>query len=141
MRNMRNASRSVSVAQTPGPSASGRGWSATPGPSGGDRGRSSATPLFYPADTPFDLDEEDEDAHEEYTQALREGRLRLPSVAPREDDDDDDNPDDIPEGIEKMGERMMQSSIIEEGVVRNYGGWQERAVGEDSEVLGREDPS
>lgn len=139
MRNMRNASRSVSVAQTPGPSASGRGWSATPGPGASGGGR-SATPLFYPADTPYDLDEEDEEAHEEYTQALREGRLRLPSVAPREDEDEDENPDDVPDGIEKMGERMMLTSIIEEGVVRNYGGWEERAEGEDSDVLGRQEP-
>jgi hypothetical protein len=99
------------------------------------------TPLFIPRDTPFDEDEEDDDAHEQYTAALREGRLRLPSVAPRmADEDEEDNPLDEPEGMMAIGERLVRASEIEEAVVRTHGGWEERGEGEDSAVFGREEP-
>lgn len=118
-------------------------------------------------ETPID-DEEDEEAHEAYTEALREGRLRLPSIsrpdgtpAPGEEDDgssrsvrrrrfdsaslrgeedEDGNVEDIPDGMMRIGERLVRSSQIEEGVNRVQGGWEERADGEESAVMGREDP-
>lgn len=143
-----------------------RGDSTTPfseagesGTGSGSRGR-YATPLFMPRDTPFGEDDEDEEAHEEYTTALREGRLRLPSVSrpagPELDDgkkkgkkrkarawaldDDDDDDDDVPETMEAMSERLVASSQIEEGIVRIQAGWEERAEGEESAVMGREEP-
>jgi hypothetical protein len=115
-------------------------------------------------ETPFGDDEEDEEAHEAYTEALREGRLRLPSItrpdgtpAPGEDDsgrrsvrqrtsyfdnedEDEGNVDDVPDGMMRIGERLVRSSEIEEGVNRVQGGWEERADGEESAVMGREDP-
>jgi hypothetical protein len=113
-------------------------------------------------DTPFGDEDEDEEAHEEYTSALREGRLRLPSVSrpagtPGLDEDDgsrrgkrrsrsrvvvdeDESLDDIPETLEAMSGRLVRSSEIEEGVVRVQGGWEERAEGEESAVMGREEP-
>lgn len=142
VRNMRNATRSASIATTPAPggrSSSHFGRSSvTPGPSAS--GSSRQTPLFIPRDTPFGDDEEDEDEHEAYAEALREGRFRLPSVAQRDDDDEDDNPMDEPEGMMAIGERLVRASEIEEGVVRTAGGWQERAEGEESAVFGREEP-
>ncbi|WVQ62078.1 uncharacterized protein L199_000213 [Kwoniella botswanensis] len=153
--NMRNASRSVSAVPNSrrGGTASvtpfGREDSSTPGPSGSaGRRRSSQTPLFMPRDTPFDEDEEDEEAHEAYEEALREGRLRLPSVnRPAGDqsgltrmNDDDDDLDDVPESIVDIGERLVRNSQIEEGVIRVQGGWEERAEGEESAVMGKEEP-
>lgn len=170
--NMRNASRSISA--TPANSRRGgtasvtpfREESATPGPGEtGGRGR-YGTPLFLARDTPFGEDDEDEEAHEEYTTALREGRLRLPSVSRPAgpeldergmkkkgkgkrkaswrdevgDDDDDDELDDIPETLEAMSQRLVASSEIEEGLIRIQGGWEERADGEESAVMGREEP-
>jgi hypothetical protein len=114
-----------------------------------------------PRDTPFEDDEEDEEAHEQYTAALREGRYRLPSVSrpagPELDergkkgkgkkrrlaslaDEDSDDEDDMPETLEAMSERLVASSEIEEGIVRVQGGWEERADGEESAVMGREEP-
>lgn len=137
--NMRNASRSVSATPVPNSRRGGsRDFSVTPGPgaSGGSR-----APLFIPRDTPFDEDEEDEDEHEAYAAALREGRLRLPSVMEREDyDDDEENPDDMPETMMAIGERLVRASQIEENVIRSVGGWEERGEGEESAVLGREEP-
>ncbi|WWC58488.1 uncharacterized protein I303_101031 [Kwoniella dejecticola CBS 10117] len=154
--NMRNASRSVSAvpnSRRGGTVSSvtpfGREDSSTPGPSGSaSRRRMSQTPLFMPRDTPFDEDEEDEEAHEAYEEALREGRMRLPSVnRPAGDEsgltrmrDDDDDLDDIPESIMDIGERLVRNSQIEEGVVRVQGGWEERAEGEESAVMGKEEP-
>ena len=155
--NMRNASRSIST--TPAPGQSRKGGSVTPfryqsttpfGSEGGRRG----TPLFIPSNTPFGDDEEDEEAHEAYTEALREGRFRLPSVSNpdgegeeergvrrrRYSEDEDGNVDDIPDGMMRIGERLVRSSEIEEGVNRVQGGWEERADGEESAVMGREDP-
>jgi hypothetical protein len=164
--NMRNASRSVSTTPAPGQSRRG-GGSVTPfgrydssTPFGSEGGGRKGTPLFIPSNTPFGDDEEDEEAHEAYTEALREGRLRLPSVSrpdgtpgSGEDDDvrgvrrrryseidDDDNVDDIPDGMMRIGERLVRSSQMEEGVNRIQGGWEERADGEESAVMGREDP-
>ena len=115
-----------------------------------------------PRDTPFGEDDEDEEAHTEYTEALREGRLRLPSLSRPAgpeldergkkkkgkrkmdwslvDDDDDDDLDDMPETLEAMSERLVASSEIEEGIIRVQGGWEERAEGEESAVMGREEP-
>ncbi|WWC86368.1 uncharacterized protein L201_001244 [Kwoniella dendrophila CBS 6074] len=152
--NMRNASRSVSAVPNSrrGGTASvtpfGREDSSTPGPSGSaGRRRMSQTPLFMPRDTPFDEDEEDEEAHEAYEEALREGRMRLPSVnrpAGGENGltrmDDDDDLDDVPESIMDIGERLVRNSQIEEGVIRVQGGWEERAEGEESAVMGKEEP-
>ncbi|WWD09523.1 hypothetical protein V865_007650 [Kwoniella europaea PYCC6329] len=153
--NMRNASRSVSAVPNSrrGGIASvtpfGREDSSTPGPSGSaGRRRSSQTPLFMPRDTPFDEDEEDEEAHEAYEEALREGRLRLPSVKRPAGDqsgltrmsDDDEDLDDVPESIMDIGERLVRNSQIEEGVIRVQGGWEERAEGEESAVMGKEEP-
>ncbi|TXT09037.1 hypothetical protein VHUM_02511 [Vanrija humicola] len=137
--NMRNASRSVSATPVPNSRRGGsRDFSVTPGP--GASGASRA-PLFIPRDTPFDEDEEDEDEHEAYAAALREGRLRLPSVMEREDyDDDEENPDDMPETMLAIGERLVRASEIEENVIRSVGGWEERGEGEESAVLGREEP-
>jgi hypothetical protein len=155
--NMRNASRSISTTPAPGQSRRG-GGSATPfryqstTPFGTD-GR-KGTPLFIPSNTPFGDDEEDEEAHEAYTEALREGRLRLPSVSNPDGEDEeergvrrrryteegDENVDDIPDGMMRIGERLVRSSEIEEGVNRVQGGWEERADGEESAVMGREDP-
>jgi hypothetical protein len=66
--------------------------------------------------------------------------MRLPSVAPREEDEDDENPEDQPEGMMAIGERLVRASEIEEGVIRNAGGWEERVEGEESAVFGREEP-
>jgi hypothetical protein len=102
--------------------------------------RRGGTPLFIPRDTPFGDDEEDEDEHEAYAEALRAGRYRLPSVAPREEEEEEENPFDEPEGMMAIGERLVRASQIEEGVVRSHGGWEERGEGEDSAVFGREEP-
>jgi hypothetical protein len=40
----------------------------------------------------------------------------------------------------RIGERLVRSSQMEEGVNRIQGGWEERADGEESAVMGREDP-
>ncbi|WVR05986.1 hypothetical protein IAU60_003014 [Kwoniella sp. DSM 27419] len=154
--NMRNASRSVSAVPnsrrggggTPSVTPFGRGESSTPGPGASNgRRRMSQTPLFMPRDTPFDEDEEDEEAHEAYEEALREGRLRLPSVSRPAGEHarvgramDDDDIDDVPESITDIGERLVRSSQIEEGVVRVQGGWEERLDGEESAVMGKEEP-
>lgn len=168
--NMRNASRSVSAvpnSRRGGESSTPlREASQTPGSSGsrgsGGRAGRGPTPLFMSRDTPFGDEDEDEEAHEEYTSALREGRLRLPSVSrpagtPGLDEDDgsrrgkrrsrsrvvvdeDESLDDIPETLEAMSGRLVRSSEIEEGVVRVQGGWEERAEGEESAVMGREEP-
>ncbi|GFZ43638.1 hypothetical protein JCM24511_01358 [Saitozyma sp. JCM 24511] len=174
--NMRNASRSVSATPVPnsrtGGSATsatpfGRDSSSTPGPSGSGSGygagygRRGATPLFIPGDTPFGEDDEDEEAHQAYTEALREGRLRLPSVSRPAgpdldaigkkgsrsrsvrrsvDDEDDEDMDDVPDSIMEIGQRLVRSSQIEESVVRVQGGWEERGEGEESAVMGREEP-
>ncbi len=137
---MRNATRSVSVAD-PGSSWRGgsrnlRDASATPFGAGGR----TRTPLFMPRDTPFDNDEEDEEEHEAFAEALRDGRFRLPSVAPRAQDDEDDNPFDEPEGMMALGERLIHASQIEEGVYRNAAGWEEMGEGEASDVLGPQEP-
>jgi len=154
--NMRNASRSISTTPAPGQSRRG-GGSVTPfryqstTPFGSETGTGrTGTPLFIPSNTPFGDDEEDEEAHEAYTEALREGRLRLPSVSNpdgeeergvrRRYDDDEFNVDDVPDGMMRIGERLVRSSEIEEGVNRVQGGWEERADGEESAVMGREDP-
>lgn len=55
-------------------------------------------------------------------------------------DDDEGNVDDIPDGMMRIGERLVRSSQMEEGVNRIQGGWEERADGEESAVMGREDP-
>lgn len=165
--NMRNATRSVSA--VPNSRRGGassvtpfRAESTTPGPGGEGSGRGRyATPLFMPGDTPFGEDDEDEEAHEEYTAALREGRLRLPSVSrpagPELDaiskkskkrrremslleDDEDEELDDIPDTLQAISQRLVHSSEIEEGVIRVQGGWEERADGEQSAVLGSEEP-
>lgn len=141
---------------TPGYNEEGSGTGA------GGRGR---TPLFIPRDTPFGEDDEDEETHEEYTNALREGRLRLPSVSrpagtpePEEwgrkkgkrsarramsarsmIDEDDEDLDDIPESLEAMSGRLVRISEIEESVVRVQGGWEEKGEGEESAVMGREE--
>ncbi|ODN77894.1 hypothetical protein L202_05001 [Cryptococcus amylolentus CBS 6039] len=154
--NMRNASRAPSVAnsQRGGESATPfREDSTTPGPGEAQgRRRMSQTPLFMPRDTPFDEDEEDEEAHEEYLNALRDGRSRLPSVfrpsgetkkgkgKRRRDEEDEDDEDDVPESLENIGARLVRNSEIEEGVVRVQGGWEERSAGEESAVIGREEP-
>ncbi|WVQ77079.1 hypothetical protein IAR50_006762 [Cryptococcus sp. DSM 104548] len=154
--NMRNASRAPSVANSRrgGESATPfREDSTTPGPGGAQgRRRMSQTPLFMPRDTPFDEDEEDEEAHEEYLNALREGRSRLPSVfhpsgekskgkgKRRRDEDEDEDEDDVPESLQDIGARLVRNSQIEEGVVRVQGGWEERSAGEESAVIGREEP-
>ena len=103
--------------------------------------------MFMPRDTPFGEDDEDEEAHEAYIQALREGRARLPSVVGvggrRQDDQDGDgdgDEDDVPDGIMEMSDRLVRSSEIEEGIVRVIGGWEERAEGEESAVMGKEQP-
>ena len=115
-----------------------------------------------PGDTAFGEDDEDEDEHEAYMAALREGRLRLPSVSrpagpeldPPEQSgrkgkrsrtasrapDYEDDVRDFPEGLEVLSERLVRSSEIEESVVRVQGGWEERADGEESAVMGREEP-
>lgn len=150
VRNLRNATRSATAAAsstTPAPSWRGgsrnmRDASSTPGYVAGGAGssRTRRTPLFMPRDTPFDNDEEDEDEHEAYAEALREGRFRLPSVVPRAPGEDEDNPFDEPEGMMAMGERLVHSSQIEESVIRNAAGWEEMGEGESSEVLGRQEP-
>jgi len=40
----------------------------------------------------------------------------------------------------EMSERLVRSSEIEEGIVRVMGGWEERADGEESAVMGKEEP-
>ncbi|KAK8866026.1 hypothetical protein IAR55_001177 [Kwoniella newhampshirensis] len=154
--NMRNASRSVSAVPnsrrggtgTPSVTPFGREESSTPGPGGsGSRRRMSQTPLFMPRDTPFEEDEEDEEAHEKYEEALREGRLRLPSVSRPAGEAgggdsgyEEDDIDDVPESIVDIGERLVRNSQIEQGVVRVQGGWEERGDGEVSAVMGKEEP-
>ena len=96
-----------------------------------------------PGDTPFGDDDEDEQAHEAYTTALKEGRARLPSVGgdragSRMDEGDED--EDVPDDIMDMSERLVRSSEIEEGIVRVMGGWEERVEGEESAVMGKEEP-
>ncbi|OXC67961.1 hypothetical protein AYX13_03414 [Cryptococcus neoformans] len=156
--NMRNASRAPSVANSRkgGSSTPFREESSTPGFSGsgsmGSRRRMSQTPLFMPRDTPFDEDEEDEEEHEIYLSALAEGRQRLPSVfhpagegggrgrgrgRGREEEEEEE---DIPESVVDIGERLVRNSEIEQGVVRVQGGWEERGDGEESAVMGREEP-
>lgn len=155
---MRNASRSVSAIPNSRQGGSGssatpfREYSATPGPGPGPstgtsrRRRASQTPLFIPGDTPFDEDEDDQEAHDAYEEALRVGRLRLPSVAGDRvdyggrDDGYGVGYGDEPEGMDVMSQRLVRSSEIEEGVVRVQGGWEERGDGEVSEVMGREEP-
>ncbi|WVF70557.1 hypothetical protein IAT40_005348 [Kwoniella sp. CBS 6097] len=130
---------------------------------GGDSGRRrlSQTPLFMPRDTPFEDDEEDEEAHEAYEEALRQGRASLPSISRPAgsgstsgkgkkrrvntsydgyNEDDDEDFDDVPESIMDIGDRLVRNSQIEEGVVRVQGGWEERADGEESAVMGKEEP-
>ncbi|OXG37661.1 hypothetical protein C359_05038 [Cryptococcus neoformans Bt120] len=155
--NMRNASRAPSVANSRkgGSSTPFREESSTPGFSGsgsmGSRRRMSQTPLFMPRDTPFD---EDEEEHEIYLSALAEGRQRLPSVfhpagegggrgrgrgRGREEEEEEEE-EDIPESVIDIGERLVRNSEIEQGVVRVQGGWEERGDGEESAVMGREEP-
>ena len=57
-----------------------------------------------------------------------------------DDGGDGDNVDDIPDGMMSIGQRLVRSSEIEAGVNRVQGGWEERVEGEESAVLGREDP-
>lgn len=40
----------------------------------------------------------------------------------------------------RIGERLVRSSEIEEGVNRVQGGWEERTDDEESAVMGREQP-
>ena len=106
------------------------------------RRRASQTPLFMPRDTPFGEDDEDEEAHEAFTEAVKSGRARLPSVALRdgeERDVEEGDEDDVPESILDMSQRLVRSSVIEEGIVRVQGGWEERAEGEESAVMGKEE--
>lgn len=56
------------------------------------------------------------------------------------DDDDDEDMDDMPDSIMEIGQRLVRSSQIEESVVRVQGGWEERGEGEESAVMGREEP-
>ena len=105
----------------------------------------------------LDEDDEDVEAHEEYTLALREGRLRLPSVTrpagtpARETPEtgrrsvrrsvvDEDDEDDLPESLGAISERLVRSSEMEERITRVQGGWEEREEGEESAVMGREEP-
>ena len=168
---MRNASRSNSAIPQYGRAGTTtiatsstplRESSSTPGLPGGRRIRVGGTPLFLPPDTPFGEDDEDEEAHEEYTAALREGRLRLPSVScpagmptpdrqntgkrrqrmsgaglgVRRGSDEDEDLDDVPESLEAMSGRLVKSSEIEQGIVRVQGGWEERGEGEGKEEPG-----
>ena len=91
---------------------------------------------------PFEDDEDDEEAHEAYEAAVRDGRARLPSVVREGDGEDGDEgaPDDVPESLMDMSQRLVRSSEIEEGIVRVQGGWEERAEGEESAVMGKEEP-
>lgn len=156
--NMRNASRAPSIANSRkgGSSTPFREESSTPGFSGfgsmGSRRRMSQTPLFMPRDTPFDEDEEDEEEHEIYLSALAEGRQRLPSVFHPAGEgggrgrgrgrgrEEEEGEEDIPESVVDIGERLVRNSEIEQGVVRVQGGWEERGDGEESAVMGREEP-
>lgn len=157
--NMRNASRAPSVANSRrgGTSTPFREESSTPGLSGsggmGSRRRLSQTPLFMPRDTPFDDDEEDEEEHEMYLSALAEGRERLPSVSHpagegrergrrrgRGRKEEEEEEEDVPESVVDIGERLVRNSEIEQGVVRVQGGWEERGDGEESAVMGRDEP-
>lgn len=157
--NMRNASRAPSVANSRrgGTSTPFREESSTPGLSGsggmGSRRRMSQTPLFMPRDTPFDDDEEDEEEHEMYLSALAEGRERLPSVSHpagegrergrrrgRGRKEEEEEEEDVPESVVDIGERLVRNSEIEQGVVRVQGGWEERGDGEESAVMGRDEP-
>ena len=54
--------------------------------------------------------------------------------------DEDDELEDIPESLEAMSERLVRSSEIEEGITRVQGGWEEREEGEESAVMGKEEP-
>ncbi|EIW72486.1 hypothetical protein TREMEDRAFT_25871 [Tremella mesenterica DSM 1558] len=171
-RNLRNASRSVSAfpnnrnaSLTPLRESSkepfGRQSST---PFGNEQiyenvqGRDGRTPLFISRDTPFEDDEEDEEEHEAYEVALREGRMRLPSVnrpAGSEPgkgkgkgkkrlyeryDEEEEEEEDIPDGMERIGDRLMRNSMIEQDVLRVQGGWEEMLEGEESAVLGKEEP-
>jgi hypothetical protein len=103
-----------------------------------------------PGDTPFDQDEEDELAHQSYMDALRDGRVRLPSVSRpagtdlskmqrrtvRREIEQDEEDDDEPEGMESLSERLVRNSEMEERVVRVHGGWEEREADEVSAVMG-----
>jgi hypothetical protein len=157
-------SRRGGVSSTP----SARGTSEiTPSPDFGGDGREetplflregSATPTLGFGDTPFGQEDEDEEAHTAYLTALREGRWRLPSVSGDKghrgegrrsvrkdvlDDDEDEGEeegDDVPESLEAMSGRLVASSRIEEGILRVQGGWEERGEGEESAVMGREEP-
>jgi hypothetical protein len=46
----------------------------------------------------------------------------------------------MPDSIMEIGQRLVRSSQIEESVVRVQGGWEERGEGEESAVMGREEP-
>lgn len=140
------------ASSTPGPYGLGGAWS-------GRDGSRGPTPLFIPSDTPFDQDEEDEIAHQAMLEAVRNGRMRLPSVsrpagaeegmnktAKRslkrriEQEEEEEGEEDEPEGVERLGERLSRNSEVEDRVVRVYGGWEERGEGEESAVMGREMP-
>ncbi|OCF38602.1 hypothetical protein I317_07630 [Kwoniella heveanensis CBS 569] len=168
--NMRNASRSVSAVPNSRRGGTTTGSvtpfgdnddGSTPAPGSGSsssgRRRMSQTPLFMPRDTPFEDDEEDEEAHEAYEEALRQGRASLPSISrpagsvppggskkkranTYEDEYEDEDLDDVPESIMDIGDRLVRNSQIEEGVVRVQGGWEERGEGEESAVMGKEEP-
>lgn len=70
----------------------------------------------------------------------RSVRRRSRYDARDDDDDDDENVDDIPDGMMRIGERLVRSSQIEQGVNRVQAGWEERVDGEESAVMGREEP-
>jgi hypothetical protein len=57
-----------------------------------------------------------------------------------EGDEDEDEVEDVPESILEIGQRLVRSSEIEESVVRVQGGWEELREGEESAVMGREEP-
>lgn len=148
---MRNASKSATPmpnSRRGGSTTPLREASGTPGFGGSSAAARSATPLFLPGDTPFDQDEEDELAHQSYLDALRDGRVRLPSVSRpagtdlnkvqrrsiRRDLEQED--DDEPEGMQSLGERLVRNSEMEERVIRVHGGWEERDADEISAVMG-----
>ena len=145
---MRNASTPLPNSRQGG-STPLRESSATPGFGSGRVASRSATPLFLPSDTPFDQDEEDELAHQSYLDALRDGRVRLPSVSrpagtelgkterrsvKRQIELDED--EDEPEGMESLSGRLVRNSEMEERVVRVHGGWEERDADEVRAVMG-----
>ncbi|WVN85168.1 uncharacterized protein L203_100313 [Cryptococcus depauperatus CBS 7841] len=154
--NMRNASRAPSAYPNSRFGGSvvpfAREDSSTPIPNDSIEGRRrmSQTPLFMPRDTPFDEDEEDEEAHIDYLSALSLGWPNLPGTThpagsqPRHRQRSDsvileEEEEDMPESIVGMSERLMRNSEIEKGVVRVQGGWEERGEGEDSAVMGNEE--